>query len=310
MDRLSVTIPSDRPDCSKVGESRYQKLRASAKAQGRDPAFAFRLYCFEGMLARLQASRWADAWALKGGMIVLTLPGDGLVRVTSDLDFTCSGDVTMPEVIAIFRELCDSVPAEEDGIVFSLAEGNSRLMREQFEHPTARLAIRATLVNACAGVDAPFVVDVTGAEGPVATRAVTLPKLYKGHVPPTVPGYTWERVLAEKLQTIRRCGAAAGRMRDLWDVCAISRRVDLDLDAVAEEVAAVFALRGTELDDPRGWDGLAPASATAPDRARNWDGLMKRAGADRDAPRDLAATLDEVRDFASRVAARAPAPAM
>ena len=291
---MDQSLVLTRPNLQKIGKSRYDKIKDFARANGRDTTFAFRLYAFEGLISRLQMSEWKDCWYLKGGILIVSI-GDGIVRMTDDLDFTSTGDITLESVMSMFKVVFDSAPPEEDGLSFEIVKHKCHTMRETASNPTVRMSVIACLHNFDGGLDIPFKVDVSSADHVIEPSHVRLPSLFKAHVAPTIPCYPWEIVVAEKLNAIATHGLAGTRLRDYWDLCALSRRFVLDTEKVAKAISATWHARGGTLTDDL--PGLSSDFCELPDRLKGWSDLMSRTGMSKDAPKSFSDAISEIRDF-------------
>src|SRR3546814_1786890 len=85
-----------------------------------------------------------------------------------------------------------------------------------------------------------------GGRKPEATAWTDFPTLIKGLPAPRVQALPWEYVVAEKLHASLTKGMENTRIRDIYDLCGLSRR-GLEVDAVAEAILHTFEVRGTDL---------------------------------------------------------------
>jgi predicted nucleotidyltransferase component of viral defense system len=278
-----------------AGTAVYDRIRTNAKKMGRDPQFVRRCFVYQRLIERINASEWRDRWlTLKGGLLVVTLdPGMG--RVTDDLDFTASTPVVLEDAKDALRTICGMRPPQIDGLTFQVDDGRCRMIWEQEHRQTARIYVTATLHCRYKSVTDDLKLDV--AHGDVMTPGVSrvaLEPLCRGFEPPVFPAYPWETVLAEKLHTIQRQGAANGRLRDFWDIIAITRRLPLSGTTLADAVRATYACRDSAIETQP--FGLTEAFADS--KAEMWANLLKRPGMSRHAPAAFRDAVDEVGRFA------------
>ena len=69
-----------------IGASVLARLRNKAKETGRSNQLCMQLFCQEEFLRRLEKSKYADNFVLKGGLFLYTLT-EFDSRVTVDVDF-------------------------------------------------------------------------------------------------------------------------------------------------------------------------------------------------------------------------------
>lgn len=301
-----------RDDMAQVGTRIYDRIRNTARAERRDVQFAFQKFALERLLARIEASPWAGRYAVKGGMLMLALPG-GMSRPTEDMDLSSTSEVTLEGLKEALREVAAAVPEQEDGLVFSLDEAKTRVMLVESPHPTVRAMLDAELRTRYAPVRMRIMLDVSQGEGiyPGLSR-IRLPVTCKGFEPPELPCYPWETVVAEKLHAILQHGAGNTRMKDFYDLVAISRNMNLQEEAMAEAVVIAFAASGRPiLTDPHGLtEGFAMA------KEGEWNAFAAKRKLPH-APSTMVEAVSLVRDFAlpvlelaaEKAEARATAPA-
>lgn len=274
-----------------VGTQTYDRIRSAAKAAKKDVQFAFQRFALERLLVRIEESRWAGRYAVKGGMLMLALPG-GMNRPTDDMDLSSRTGITLEELRETLLEIVAAEPSIEDGLTFSLDEGRTRILPVDSPHPTVRAMLDAVLHNRYSAVRLRVTLDVSQGEGiyPGLTR-IRMPQTCKGFDPPELPCYPWETVVAEKLHAILMHGAANTRMKDFYDLIAISRHMDMPVEALAEAVVIAFATSGRPIDtNPY---GLTQEFAAA--KEKDWKSFAWKRGLP-DAPATMSETVTIVRD--------------
>jgi predicted nucleotidyltransferase component of viral defense system len=282
----------ERESLKETGEHVYNRIRAASKKAGLDAQFAFQKFALERFLVRLAEACLSEQFALKGGMLMLTLPG-GMLRPTEDMDLTADHEITVESFRETLALVCASAPLQEDGLTFSLQDAKLSSMRVDAVNPTIRAALTAELHTKSRGPKLRIKLDVSHSDHIYpALTSTQLPETCTGFIPPVVPCYPWPTVAAEKISAIHQHGMANTRMRDYYDLIAISRYAGLSADDLGDAVHAVFAARGREVEAfPV---GLSPAFAKL--RAREWKALvtdLKLTGA----PDSFDAAIDLVADF-------------
>ena len=284
------------------GTKVYDRIRAAARAAKTDVEFAFRKFAFERFMARLEASEWAGRYAVKGGMLMLSLPG-GMPRPTDDLDLSADAGMDMDGLVRVLSSVASMVPEREDGLSFALDVPSCHVMRIDSVNPTVRATIDAVLAHAYGRTAMRLKFDVSEGDDihPGLTR-VRLPASCRGFEPPELPCYPWETVVAEKLHAIVQHGASNTRMRDYFDLISISRHADLDVEAMARAVAVVFGSR----DRPVETEPFGLTAAFAASKETEWKRLLARKSLN-SGPKTMAEAVAAVRCFAVPVLSRAAA---
>jgi hypothetical protein len=218
----------------------------------------------EGFLSRLAASPDADAFALRGGMLVHGWdPAAG--RPVGDLDFTCS----LPLVVRDLRARLAAILARDtgDGVRFDARRVRLdalRAPRPASPDPMVTLFAAGEIDGEGddVSIDLSFAVDVwpPPARGEVAGARGTAALWLCPH----------ELVIATKLRVIADLGAAAWRPKDLADVWLALRRFPPaargGLGALGEAIERAGGRRD-ELWSPAWWrDPRAVARWEAHDR--------------------------------------------
>lgn len=293
-------MSSARGDLSAAGTPVYDRIRATAKAAKQDVPFAFQRFALERLLARLEDTPHAGGYAVKGGMLMLCLPG-AANRPTEDLDLSSSRDIGLDELVAVLREVCAAAPRQEDGLTFELDEGKCRTLKVDSPHPTVRAMIDAQLHNRYGAVRIRLMLDVSQGEGiHPELRRVRLPQTCKGFEPPEVPCYPWETVVAEKIHAIVCRGATNTRMKDYYDLVNIAANTDIPAERFAEALVVTFSGMSTPIEtEPYGLTG-----DFAEDKEGEWKAFCGRRKLGH-APATMAEAVERVRGFAAPLLARA-----
>jgi hypothetical protein len=93
--------------------------------------------------------------------------------------------------------------------------------------------------------------------------------------PPVLRAYPIETVVAEKFQILCERGLLNSRMKDYYDLWAISRRFDLSVEQLARAIAATFARRGTSVPTETPI-GLTAAFAEDAGKAAQWRAFLRK----------------------------------
>lgn len=226
-----------------VGESVKAKLAKIARERGIDAQALQRRYVLERLLYRLSVSQHADSFCLKGGLLVALWNDGDVFRPTNDLDLNGSqkGDID-----ALRQVICDvvKVEVEDDGVVFDVDKIKASKVREGFI-PGGKLVFDARVHTSLVRVrvDVGFGNAVT----PEA-RLIEYPSLL-GLPKPLVLAYPLETVVAEKLHAMVQHGLLNSRLKDYYDLWALSERVNVDPCAVGVAIRRTFEVQGTDIPE-------------------------------------------------------------
>jgi hypothetical protein len=214
------------------------RLLNVAKQEGSDFNQILVRYALERFLYRLSLSAYADHFVLKGALL-FALWYDMPHRPTRDVDLLGFGASDLASIQHTFREIAATPVA--DGIVFDANSVAVEEIRKNAGYAGARVLINADLARArCkTQIDIGFGDAVT--PGPV--QAV-YPVLLGDMPAPQLRIYPTYTVIAEKLHAIALLGMTNSRLKDYLDLSILFERELLDIDVLAQAIAATFIRRG------------------------------------------------------------------
>ena len=198
-------------------------------------------YVIERFLYRMSISKACDRLVLKGAMLfVLWSPSP--LRATSDLDLLGFGASDADTVEKIFTDICrEGVP--DDGLVFDLKAITVEPMREEEQYP-----VRVRLTAALGTARIPFQVDIGfGDVIHPAPEEIEYPRLLAEFPSARILAYPPETVIAEKLEAMVRFDELTSRLKDHYDMWAISRIFNFDMTILSAAVIKTFKQRKTAL---------------------------------------------------------------
>lgn len=268
----------------------FQRLRNLARERGEDVNALLAQYAVERLLYRISRSSQSDRFVLKGAMLFRAWTGS-LHRPTQDVDLLGYGNPEPDRIAESFAAILREVTDESDGLVFNEATVTAEEIRGAQEYGGVRVRVPATLGTArvVVQVDVGFGDAIT----PEATEREFPPLL--GHDAPRIRAYPPETAVAEKVEAICSIGIANSRMKDYYDLIAISRRFDFDGQTLAQAIAATFERRGTPIPTEQPV-GLSGRFAEDEQKRTQWSAFVRRTRLP-DAPADLGDVLRLVRQF-------------
>lgn len=265
------------------------RLRNVARERSTDYQLILRRYAIERLLHRIGISVYRDRFVLKGAMLFTAWLADPF-RPTKDLDLLDRGDPRISAIDSVFRAICRI--ESRDGLVF----GSSSLSVYPIRSDRLHSAVRIKTIAFLGKTRIPVQVDV--GFGDVITpsaQELEFPSLLASDGP-IVKAYPRETVVAEKLHAITELGHANSRIKDYYDLLALSRLFPFDGGVLSAAIEATFNNRGTKVPTGRP-AGLDERYAADPEKARQWNAFVGREPLLIEAP-GLRETVEQVAGFA------------
>jgi hypothetical protein len=230
-----------REGVKNLAASVRQRLLNIAKDRGEPFDLLLTQYGLERILYRVSVSEWADEFILKGALL-FTL-WDRVPRPpTRDADLLGRGPAELERLGEIFRALC-TLEVADDGL--TLNPGSVRV--EEIREGNAYQGIRVRISGALDSAIVPIQIDVGFGDVVIPeSEEVEFPTLLD-FTPPRLRAYTAYTVIAEKLQAIVALGIANSRMKDYYDLWALSGNMDFQLATLGDAIRATFDRRKTEI---------------------------------------------------------------
>ena len=182
-------------------------------------------YALERLLYRLSITAHRDRFVLNGAMLMTTWFVNPF-RPTQDVDFLGFGDPDPDAMIGVFRDIC--AVQIDDGVAFDINALAIDRVRDELEYGGLRIKTNATIAGALIRI----VVDIGFGDA-------TEPGLVELDMPvlldqptPFLRSYRQETVIAEKFQAMVMLGRANSRMKDFYDIWALSKAYTFEGDGV------------------------------------------------------------------------------
>ena len=245
-----------------IAASVRQRLLNLARAE--EQAFDIVLVAFglERLIYRLSISAHRDRFVLKGGMLV-TLWTKDTGRFTRDVDFLSFGAEDEDTLKAAIGEVL-AIDAD-DGLIFDDTNLTAYPIRDDHVYGGMRLKTTAFLEQ----TRIPITIDV-GFGDALGKPDYTLDYGSLLNFPSgSVRAYSPETVIAEKFQAIVALGIINGRMKDYYDLWALPKAVDLNMDDLQASIEMTFERRQTEVPQARP-PGLSEAFAADVTKSAQW----------------------------------------
>lgn len=266
--------------------------RLLALSQERDADFNNLLtrYALERLLYRLSRSEFLSRFVLKGALLFEVWSKEQF-RTTKDADLLLLGQVSLTELEAIFRAIC-STPVEDDGLTFLPETVAAEEIREEQAYQGARVTHWVQLGKARIHVQ----VDIGFGDVVIPSPKIAdFPSLL-GHPSARMANYTRESSLAEKFEALVVLGLTNSRMKDLFDIWALSQRFSFEGSILAKAIEATFKRRGTPLPQ------FSPVAFTStytldPQKQAQWHAYLHKTKFGIQPPQSLETIMAAIAEF-------------
>jgi len=276
-----------------VAASTLARLGHLAKATGRRHQDIVQRYALERWLARLAASPHADRFVLKGALMLLVwrLPA---TRPTRDIDLLARTSNDQESIARIMAEICQT-PVPDDGLRFDAASMSTCRIAEDALYE----GVRATFTAGIGSTRLPMQIDLGFSDlitpGP---ERIAFPCLL-GHPTPMLNAYNRETAIAEKFHAMVKLGELNSRMKDFFDIWALSTSGSFDGATLFAAIQATFRQRQATIDPHAVC--LTAAFGHDPRRQTQWSAFIRRS-AIADAPVEFQAVMRDLRTLLLPVA--------
>lgn len=281
---------TDPGEIKNVTASVHQRLLNWAKAHSAVFDLVLQRYAAERFLYRLGASSEVDRFTLKGALLFLVWSGSEF-RATRDVDLLGTGAEDHAAIHEAMTAIC-VIEDPRDGLAFDLSRIRVEEIRLDQGYGAVRVKLEARLGNAKISLQ----VDIGfGDTIHPAREEADYPTLLD-HAAPRIWIYPRETVIAEKFEAMVRLGAVNSRMKDFWDVAALSQEFEFDGETLRTAIDETFRRRGTPISEmvPA---ALLPAFYQDEKRAEMWRTFRQKPGLQLKVPAAFAAAGERVIAF-------------
>lgn len=220
-----------------MASSVLARLKNKAKESGRSYQLCLQLFCQEEFLRRLEQSKYAENFVLKGGLFIYSIT-DFDSRVTVDVDFLLRQIPNTPEQLKDILEEIIAVQTGSDFVTFEVKNVEPIAVAKKYA------GIGASMVAHIKNTRTPFGIDF-------GVGDVIVPKQEKRRIPtqledfaaPTVNTYSIETTVAEKIDAILCLMEFSSRMKDYYDIYYLANKFDFDGKVLTEALRKTFVNR-------------------------------------------------------------------
>lgn len=254
-----------------LAQSVQTRLVNHARTIGMDPNLVLARYGVERFLYRLSCSPHADRFVLKGALLMLVWLGE-TIRPTRDADLLGFGDLSAEALAQTFAEVC-GITVEPDGIEYLPSTIRVALIREDDAYGGTRATLEGRLGRARIHVQVDVGIGDAVTPEPEWLEYPCLLDLPR----PRLRAYRPETSIAEKLHAMVVLGEINSRMRDFFDILALSRHSRFDGHVLAAAVRATFERRRTPLPAALPL-ALTSEFATIDGKQVQWQAFLRKNG--------------------------------
>ncbi|QDU80637.1 hypothetical protein Pla110_23680 [Polystyrenella longa] len=233
-------------------------------------------YALERWLYRLSQSRYSEKFVLKGAMM-LTAWQIPTTRPTRDIDMLAQISNDLDAVLGVIIEI-NQTETEPDGLIFDTENIITERIAEDALYEGVRARFRGNLDSARLDmqIDIGFSDIVT--PGPVD---MTFPTILDQPAP-QLNAYNPETAIAEKFEAMVKLGELNSRMKDFYDIWALSQFHSFTKSLLDKAVRSTFRRRDTELDTNASC--FSKEYGTSENKQKQWQAFLKRSQLNEVAP--------------------------
>jgi hypothetical protein len=254
-----------------IAASVRDRLQNHARATGQDFQRVLVRYGIERLLYRLALSGIRDRFVLKGAMLFATW-ADAPFRATGDVDFLSFGDPGIETAKSAFIGLCELKIDVDDGLTFPSDTVVVERTREEEDYQGLHVRFDARLKN----IRIPILIDIGfGDVIHPAALDIDYPRLLTDLPQAHIRAYPPATVIAEKFDAMVKFGDQATRLKDQYDVWAISRTFSFDAKTLIESAGQTLARRERAI--PADWPACLTADFAANEATlKQWNAFLNR----------------------------------
>lgn len=277
-----------------MAHSARERLKNIAKAGGRDADYLFQRYAFERFFYRIGESPYANRFILKGASL-FTLWMGPMFRVTQDTDLESSLTPDHGRMAAVFREIAGMPVASDDGVVFDLSSLSVEDIKKQDDYKGLRVKFHARMGQA----RLPLQFDIGFGDSVYPRAEIAEYPVLLGGPKPRIKVYPQYTVVAEKFSAAVELGMANSRLKDYFDLWALSGNFTFDLDILKTAIQRTFSRNGLAL--PSDWPiGLQDEFAEDAMKRSQWNAFLRKTQP-QVRPDSLAGAVERIRTFLAPV---------
>ncbi len=246
------------------------RLKKRAMESGRPYMELQQYYAMEKFLLRLSKSKHADAYALKGALLLRSF-GVHNSRFTRDIDLATYRTISLAEAENFVRTCLMETEVEEDGLNFYSDSIRAEEIRELQSYTGIRVSFLVSLGTARINMQIDIGFGDVITPDPVL---IELPQVLDESII-RINGYTLETAIAEKFEAMISLDMANSRMKDFYDIWYLSSAFSFEMPSLARAIQATFNRRQTILPEE---NPTAFSKEFADIKQMQWQAFFKKNG--------------------------------
>ncbi|MBO7698768.1 MAG: nucleotidyl transferase AbiEii/AbiGii toxin family protein [Erysipelotrichaceae bacterium] len=250
----------------KTAQSVKDRLKATAKKQGKVVQDVFTMYVLEKVLYRLSISDYRDNFTLKGGILLYGM-FDEFDRITTDIDLL--GNSIKNDAENIKDAFVDILKIEcDDAINFDFNSLEAKNITEFKEYHGVNVSFVAYMDR----TKIPVNIDIGFGDVIYPERqAMDYPTILDDESP-HLYAYSKESIVAEKFEAIVSLGIINSRLKDFYDISVLSEQFDFKGRELKQAIIETFSHRKTSLERI---DAFSEGFSMNSERNARWQGFLK-----------------------------------
>jgi predicted nucleotidyltransferase component of viral defense system len=258
---------SEKPN---IAASILQRLKNYSQARKEDRGLTITNYAIERFLYRLSVSPYASQFVLKGAQLfrVWTI---NTYRPTRDLDLLRFGSPDIPELEQIFQQICNVKTDTQDGITYIADTVKGEAIREDNKYGGIRIKLefRIGKTGEFMQIDIGFGDAVNPpAQEILFPSILEMPSAY-------IRAYSYDTVVAEKVEAMVSLGYGNSRMKDFYDIYKLSVEFTFNGRVLKDTIQATFNRRNTDIPD-NSPVALTTEFSQDPAKQRQWKAFISK----------------------------------
>ena len=274
-------------DIKNLPASIQDRLMSQARENDRPFNEVLQHFAIERFLYRLAQSQYSTEFILKGALLfrVWGLPA---FRPTRDIDLLGNTDNEVDNLTNIIREVCKG-NVQDDGMFFDPETVIGERIKEDADYEGVRIRFVGLLgkTRVHLQIDVGFA-DVVSPKPVQIKYPVLLP-----FPEPELRSYPPESVVAEKFQAMIYLGLINSRMKDFYDLWAMSNQFVFSGNLLQEAIRKTFANRKSNIPEEL---PVALSEQFARDKQVQWSAFLKTTGI-KDAPERIKSVQERLQNF-------------
>lgn len=274
-------------DIKNLPASIQDRLMSQARENDRPFNEVLQYFAIERFLYRLAQSQYSREFVLKGALLfrVWGLPA---FRPTRDIDLLGNTVNEVDNLTNIIREVCKG-NVQDDGMFFDPETVIGERIKEDADYEGVRIRFVGLLgkTRVHLQIDVGFA-DVVSPKPVQIKYPVLLP-----FPEPELRSYPPESVVAEKFQAMIYLGLINSRMKDFYDLWAMSNQFVFSGNLLQEAIRKTFANRKSNIPEEL---PVALSEQFARDKQVQWSAFLKTTGI-KDAPERIKSVQERLQNF-------------